>query len=457
MRNNRRSIAGKIMYIILLATLLLLLQWVYQNYELRNFNNFIKSERHLHTSSFTRDNEVKYSEKSSYKITSNEYNDAMFYEKIKVQKNQPYKITCMVKTNNVVPKSQSKGIGAQISIEGSTEKSVSVQGTSDWQKIELIFNSKDREEINLGFRLGGNLGEAKGEAWFSDFMLEEGTIEENNKWKFACIIFKNTNVNVNGKQVKLSVTTQDVVDIKNTINRFETCCETLSESKMVAECDIYEISTPLSELSYDSEFGYYVAPENVEENIKSIIEKNDYDHIFAIIRLGDDKHQNDIEVNDWIGLGAMDYYGIGFSNIRLPNDNQSYVYKYNSIINQFPEEVFLHEFLHTLERNAKEYKYERPNLHDYEKYGYENERLTGQKEWYRDYMNGEIRTSNGNIGLPQEIYKLKPAKSSNFKYSYKMDQFKQPENFIEVIHEIIGKITIKFKNTEVGKQKANNV
>ena len=61
-----------------------------------------------------------------------------------------------------------------------------------------------------------------------------------------------------------------------------------------------------------------------------------------------------------LGYGSMDYYGIGFSNIRLPNDSKSYIYKYNTQINTFPEEVFLHEFLHSLERNAQEYGYERP-------------------------------------------------------------------------------------------------
>ena len=85
----------------------------------------------------------------------------------------------------------------------------------------------------------------------------------------------------------------------------------------------------------------------------------------------------------------MDYYGIGYSNIRLPNDSNSYIYKYNSRINQFPEEVFLHEFLHSLERNAKEYGYDRPELHSYEQYGYKNEQLIGQKKWYTDYMNKE--------------------------------------------------------------------
>lgn len=140
----------------------------------------------------------------------------------------------------------------------------------------------------------------------------------------------------------------------------------------------------------------------------------------------------------------MDYYGIGFSNIRLPNDSKSYIYKYNSRINTFPEEVFLHEFLHTLERNAQEYGYERPELHDYEKYGYENEALEGQKKWYKDYMNKNINTTSGKIGLPEEIYTLKPAKNSNFEYSYNMDEvFKEPENIIEEIREIINNLANK--------------
>ena len=79
----------------------------------------------------------------------------------------------------------------------------------------------------------------------------------------------------------------------------------------------------------------------------------------------------------------MDYYGIGFSNIRLPNDSRSYIYKYNSRINTFPEEVFLHEFLHSLERNAQEYGYDRPELHDYEKYGYEKKRADRLRSKHR--------------------------------------------------------------------------
>ena len=60
--------------------------------------------------------------------------------------------------------------------------------------------------------------------------------------------------------------------------------------------------------------------------------------------------------------------------------------------------------------------------------------------------NKNINLTNTKIGLPQEIYTLKPAKSSNFEYSYKIDKvFKEPENIIEEIKELINNLTNKFK------------
>ena len=285
MPKTRKSIVGKIAYIITIIILCILLVYAYNYYQSNNFNDFVKSEASLYKSQFKRDNIIKYGENRSYEIISPDYNDAMFYKTINVEKNQPYKITCMVKTENVESENEISGVGAHISIEGSTERSVTIQGTNDWQEIELIFNSKNRETINIGFRLGGNLGQAKGKAWFSDFKLEEGNLENNSDWKFACFIFKNTDVNLNGNEIKLQVTNNDISDIKDTVRRFENSCYTLSEGKMTANCDIYEIDTPITELSYDEEFGYYVSPENVEEQIKKIVEQNDYDHIFVVLRL----------------------------------------------------------------------------------------------------------------------------------------------------------------------------
>ena len=41
---------------------------------------------------------------------------------------------------------------------------------------------------------------------------------------------------------------------------------------------------------------------DIEKSIKNVVQQNDYDHIFVIIRLGNEEFQNDIKINDWIGL-----------------------------------------------------------------------------------------------------------------------------------------------------------
>lgn len=293
---------NKIINIITWIIIIVILIFAFEFYKTNNFNEFIRSEANLHTSEFKRDENVKYSKKSSYQIISNTENDAMFSKKVKVERNTPYKVTCMVKTENVVAENDISGVGAQIAILGTSEKSIAITGTQEWQKIEMIFNSKNRDEVDIGFRLGGYLGNCTGTAWFSDFTLEEGTLSENKNWKFACFIFENTDVIVNGKKVKLSMTDTDIADIKDTIGRFETTTKNLSEDKMTANCDIYKIQEPINKLTYDDEFGYYVAAEDVEKSIKDIVQQNDYDHIFVIIRLGNEEYKNDIQINDWIGL-----------------------------------------------------------------------------------------------------------------------------------------------------------
>ena len=292
----------KIVNITSWIIIIIILILAFNFYKHNNFNEFIRSEMNLHTSEFKRDSETKYSKTDSYRITSNTKNDATIYKKVKVEKNTPYKVTCMVKTENVIPENEISGVGAQISIIGTTEKSIAITGTQEWQKIEMIFNSKDREEVDIGFRLGGYLGECTGTAWFSDFTFEEGTLSQNNNWRFACFIFENTDVTINGKNIKLSMTDTDIFDIRDTMKRFRTTIREISNSKIIADYDTYIVREPINKLSYDKEFGYYVAAEDIENSIKDIVKENEYDHIFVVIRLGDEEHKEDIQINDWIGL-----------------------------------------------------------------------------------------------------------------------------------------------------------
>ena len=129
----------------------------------------------------------------------------------------------------------------------------------------------------------------------------------------------------------------------------------------------------------------------------------------------------------------MDLKGIGYSNIRLPNNSASYIYTYNSYVNTFPEEVFVHEFLHTLERNLIERGFDIPALHDFQKYGYEDEKLIGQKKWYADYMSCNINDGGKKIGLDESVYKTKPPAESDFRFSIEKEFHKDPQNVIEEV------------------------
>lgn len=146
---GRKIMKNKITNIIFWIMIIAILVFAFCFYKVNNFNEFVRSEMELHTSEFKRDTEIKYSKADSYRIVSNTANDATFYKTVKVQKNMPYKVTCMVKTENVIAEDDISGVGAQISVIGTTEKSVAITGTQDWQKIEMIFNSKDREEVEI--------------------------------------------------------------------------------------------------------------------------------------------------------------------------------------------------------------------------------------------------------------------------------------------------------------------
>lgn len=441
MQKKNRLIKNIVSFIIF-AVLIYLAYTIYQKY---NFNDYIKAEYNMGFSNFERDNDVKYGNINSYKIENTNYNDAMFYKTINVTPNTPYKVTCKIKTQDVKTSKENTDAGAHICIKDGVIKSDNVTGTTDWTEVTLYFNSKNKEEIDLGFRLGGNEDTTIGTAWFSDFTIESGIQDESNTWNFLCLLSDYVDVNIDNKNIKLSLTQTDKDDISTCMRRFQNSIQEMSYDKIRVIYKIEEVTAPITQLSYDEENGYYVSGYNIKDVLDPYIKEGKYDHIFVAFRTGDINQQKAIPVNDWIGLGSMEYRGLGYSNIRLPDDDKNYVYKYDTRINTFPEEVLMHEFLHTLERNTEEYGIERPELHDYEKYGYENKRLIGLKEWYQDYMNKNINTASGKIGLPKEIFTKKPAKASDFEYSHKLSELKEPENIMEELNNLFTKIVNLFK------------
>lgn len=427
-----KKVISRIFSLIILIGLITVLVYIYNKYY---FNDFIKANENKGETSYYRDSSQKYNGLKSYCIENKDYNDALFFKKISVKKDTPYRITCMVKTENV-ESDKPETSGACISIMGTADQTIPIQGTTDWQKVTLLVDSKEQDTLDISFRLGGYDGYSKGKAWFSDIHVEEGVKDETSDWNVVCFLIDNIDVNVEGKQYTYSLTQEDKDLLKDNLKRFANTVESFSNNAMTVSYQTVEIEEPLTSLSYDQENYYYVAAKDVKPLIDDYVQKNEYDHIFIGIRMGDTL--SSIPVNEWIGLGSMRYDSIGFSNIRMPNDlRNSTMYKYNIKNDTFPEEVFVHEFLHSLERNLTEKGYTFPALHDNEKFGYENQNKTGLKEWYRDYMRCNIDSNVGKTGLDQIVYKTKPIQLSDFKYAQEIKFENVPHNIIDIVSQII--------------------
>ena len=299
---SKKSVGVKIFNTIFWIILIIIIIKLYGVYKTYSYNEFIKAESEIGITNFTRDNETTYTYDYSYKLESTNYNDAIFYKKVKVKPNTPYKVTCMVKTKDIETENKKNNGGAQISIADTIECSESVIGTSDWRKLEFIFDSKNREEIDIGFRLGGNETNVKGTAWFSDFKLEEGTKDKTSNWNIACFIMQSIDVNIENQNLKLKMSMNDIESMKENIERFKDSISVLSNGKMTVDYDVYQIYDSVNSVTYSEEYGYYLNPSDVAEIIKPYLSKEEYDYIFVAVRLGDRDEDIEIQVNDWIGL-----------------------------------------------------------------------------------------------------------------------------------------------------------
>lgn len=438
---------GKVISTLIIIVLLATIITIYNKYY---FNDFIKAHERKSNTAFYRDSKQKYNEKKSYCIENEDYNDSLFFKEIEVEKNTPYKIKCMVKTENV-ESDKPETAGACISIMGTAEQTIPIQGTTDWQEITLLVDSKEKEKLDISFRLGGYDGYSKGKVWFSDIHVEKGIKDASTNWNVVCFLMDTINTEIDGQTYNYSLTAEDKELLKSNVQRFADSCNTLSSGEMTATYEVIEITEPITTLSYDEENYYYVSPRDVKPLIDKYIKNNEYDHIFIGIRMGDT--YSEIPVNDWIGLGSMRYDNIGFSNIRMPNDlKNSTMYKYDIRNDIFPEEVFIHEFLHSLERNLNEKEYIFPALHDNEKFGYQTQAKSGLKQWYEDYMKCNIDSTEGKTGLDKIVYTTKPVQASDFEYSQEIEFENTPHNPIDIAAQIIE----NFK-TMINQNKQNDI
>lgn len=134
----------------------------------------------------------------------------------------------------------------------------------------------------------------------------------------------------------------DINQINDCMKRFKLTSEKFSNGNINISYKIIEIENPIKSMSYDDEKGYYIDSKDIAKDIDKYLNQNEFDHIFVCARISNDSSKD--LVNNWIGLGSMEYKGIGYSNIRMPTSSKSYALKYDDKLNQFPEEVLCTNF-----------------------------------------------------------------------------------------------------------------
>lgn len=236
MKNKKKSSKLVAVFnIILLIFAIVIISEIWHEYEINNFGDFVKAEFNSGVSTFIRDDVVKYSNKYSYKIESNEFNDALIYKTIQVEEDTVYRVTAMAKFENVENEKSGTEGGVNIGIMDTTEKSDSIVGTGDWQQISFEFDSKNRTEVDIVFRLGSYDDNSKGTVWFSDFTLEKGEKDISKDWNFICFIMKNIEAEITTdgvtKIAKESLTSSEIGYVEQNMKRFQNSMKELSRRK----------------------------------------------------------------------------------------------------------------------------------------------------------------------------------------------------------------------------------
>lgn len=102
-------------------------------------------------------------------ITNDQPNDARWCQKVAVQPGATYRISTLLKTQEV----GTGTVGAHIVIEPRIIYSSDVTGTHDWQRIELVAQAGEESSWEVCARLGSYSNLTTGTAWFRDVTMEQ--------------------------------------------------------------------------------------------------------------------------------------------------------------------------------------------------------------------------------------------------------------------------------------------
>ena len=148
------------------------------------------------------------------------------------------------------------------------------------------------------------MADAKGTAIFSNIIVEEGVRQDTRNWKFAVVIFNEIDVTVGDKHIQEMMNEDDLEVLRQDIDNFVYSLKKMSKGKIEPVCTVYNSEEPITEVSLDSDNGYYIDVYDVYEQIDEVINSYEYDHVFLVFKSDDLNKDNENKTTDvdWVGL-----------------------------------------------------------------------------------------------------------------------------------------------------------
>ena len=239
-----------------------------------------------------------------------------------------------------------------------------------------------------------------------DWHVPEGYFACTN-WNILGVIVRHVDVNLgHNRHAQISMSARDITTATNRFRDLETTLNNMSNGQMTANVTTIIINTPLTHVSPTfttmGTNGYAPRPPQLTTLVSAYVDPADFDHIMFFLRTQCVDARFSIPTA-WAGLYQGIHNGTHFSQV-LFSVSRNCTWHTNAI---FPERILVHEFLHGLERVSWNRGITLPSSIDSPRslYGYGTSRLELAR-FYRDFMNRNIRTANGNIGLVSISYKI---------------------------------------------------
>jgi hypothetical protein len=351
---------------------------------------------------------VKRNDEFSYCIRDHRANDLRIVKKFAVLPDTIYYVTADVRTENVINhENKEDPVGACISTHD-WFFSKNLFGTNHWKTVGVLGRSDEWGNITVSFNLGYTFNTCSGCAWFENirFIPVDEITKESSTWKFLAVLLTESGIDTfdshTGTPLQLHhvMSNEERTLIRNSLHTFEKDMNLDAEGLFSIEVDILEAQKPYTDYAKNN-FGYVVSRSSARRYLESLgVDILSYDHVILIAC------QPGLPVN-YYGLGGLSILDqVGYSFILHADLQSSMPYLRGERENSWIPSIYVHEFLHSIERCANSLNLPVP-LIDGDRFGYPD--VEEYRSWYRDFMHKRLRANGNLLGVDPRIWKLKPS------------------------------------------------